>query len=82
MKMTLLGNSEKTSPPPSPAKNVSEDDVLQAFGLNSAEYTHSCANLAHDEVGGIGGPCVVSRFCKLREPQKMIGSEVLWGRKR
>ena len=54
MKMTLLGNSEKTYPPPSPAKKVSEDDVLQAFGLNSAEYTHSCANLAHDEVGGSG----------------------------
>lgn len=27
-----------------------DSNSVQAFGLNSAEYTHSCANLAHDEV--------------------------------
>ena len=41
------------------------DRLGEAFGLNSAEYTHSCANLAHDEVGALvgfrGGPLKTHR---------------------
>ena len=53
MKMTLLKKiRENISPSRAGQKTWVKMSVLrEAFGLNSAEYTHSCANLAHDEVG-------------------------------